>query len=191
MLADRIGIPQLREMAGRSERVVADIELSELQRIADLLSRESADGSYRLRIEAQFADHGRGYPELECHVSGRLPLDCQRCLGLLDWNIDLDFRLAIVQSDAELDTVTDRFDAIVADEHGFSLADAVSDEVLGSLPLAPVHADSNRCVTDSEYIRAKLVATPAEHEPEQVNRPFADLDVLVKQGKQAGDTDSN
>ncbi len=191
MLADRIGIPQLREMAGRSERVVADIELSELKRIADLLNRESADGNYRLRIEAQFADHGRGYPELECHVSGRLPLDCQRCLGLLDWIVDLDFTLAIVESDAELDTVTDRFDAIVADEHGFSLAEAVTDEVLSSIPLAPMHTESSRCVTDSEYMHAKLAANPAEGEPEQVNRPFANLDALVKQGKQAGDTDNN
>ncbi len=193
MLADRIGIPQVREMAGRSERVVAYIELSELERIADLFSRESADGGYRLRVEAQFADHGRGFPELECHVDGRLPLHCQRCLGLLDWNVELDFSLAIIQSDAELDTVTDKFDAIAAGEHGFSLTEVVTDEVLGSLPLAPMHADGKQCLADNDYIGAASDGddNQAEQKAEQVNRPFANLDSLVRQGKQAGNTDKN
>ena len=151
MVADRIGITQLRDMAGRSERVVADIELFELERIADLLNRESADGDYRLRVEAEFADHGRGFPELECKVSGVLPLNCQRCLELLNWDVQLDFGLAIVATEAELDRVAEKFDAVIADEHGFSLADAVVDELLGSLPLAPAHSAQDRCEIDSEY----------------------------------------
>jgi len=192
MLADRIGITQLRDMAGRSERVVADIELAELERIADLLNKESADhGCYRLQVEAQFADHGRGFPELVCKVSGTLPLNCQRCLTLLDWEVDLDFSLAIVATESDLERVAERFDAVVADEHGFSLADAVTDELLGSLPLAPTHIDREQCAVEAGYLQAAPADDGGAAEKEQLNRPFANLASLVGRGSKTGDTDSN
>ncbi len=196
MLADRIGIPQLRDMAGRSERVVTVIELVELERIADLLNQEWVDnksansGRYRLQVEAQFADHGRGFPELVCQVSGILPLSCQRCLSLLDWDVALDFRLAIVAAESDLDHVTERFDAVVADEHGFSLVEAVTDELLGSLPLAPTHSDRTQCAVAEQYIQAVPDDDRAARK-EQVNRPFANLATLVGRGSKTDDMDSN
>lgn len=197
MLADRIGIPQLRDMAGRSERVVADIELAELERIADLLNKESVDcesvnsGRYRLQVEAQFADHGRGFPELDCKVSGMLPLNCQRCLTLLDWEVALNFSLAIVATESDLQRVTERFDAVVADEHGFCLVEAVTDELLGSLPLAPAHTDRTQCAVVAEYMQVAAADDDGAAEKEQLNRPFANLASLVGRGSKTGNKDSN
>lgn len=178
MHTDRIGIPQLRDMAGRSERVVADIKLVELERIADLLNQESADGDYRLRVDAKFVDHGRGFPEMECKVSGVVPLNCQRCLELLDWDVQLDFSLAIVATEAELERVAEKFDAVVAGEHGFSLTDAVVDELLGSLPLAPAHSKQDGCEIDSKYMHA--ADDGGVTDKDKPNRPFANLASLVK-----------
>jgi len=198
MLADRIGFPQLRDMAGRSERVVADIELVELERIADLLNRESVDlsadasgSSYRLKVEAVFADHGRGFPELEGRITGKLPLNCQRCLHLLEWDVDCSFSLAILETEADIDRVDDRFDAVVADEHGLCLADAVKDELLGSLPLAPVHEQQSDCEAVDEYIQVAEDEKPTAVGNEKLNRPFAGLAALVGRDGQDGDTDNN
>ncbi|MBT8422282.1 MAG: DUF177 domain-containing protein, partial [Gammaproteobacteria bacterium] len=180
MLADRIGIPQLRDMAGRSEQVVADVALADLERIADLLSDASGSdsgGEKALHVEAKFADHGQGFPEVECHVTGQLPLVCQRCLDTVEWDLDLKFRLAIVTSEADLERVTEKFDAVVADEHGFDLKDAITDEILSDLPLAPAHAELKDCVAVAEYLAD--VSDPAQGESEKVNRPFADLGNLL------------
>jgi len=202
MLADRIGFPQLREMAGRSERVVADIELAELERIADLLNLGSADlsldsssdargGSYRLKLEAGFADHGRGFPELEGRITGKLPLNCQRCLNLLEWDVDCDFSLAILETEADLERVDDRFDAVVADEHGFCLVDTVTDELLSSLPFVPVHQQQSDCDAVDEYLQVARDEKSAASGSEELNRPFAGLAGLVTGDGQKGDTDNN
>jgi len=196
MLADRIGIPQVRDLAGRSELLVADIALAELPRIADLLNTDvalvntTADAELpkALHVEAQFADHGQGFPEVQCRVTGSLPLNCQRCLSLLQWDVQVDFTLAIVSTEAELLRVTERFDAVVADEHGFSLLDAVTDELLGSLPLAPMHAEATDCSAVQEYLSGEEEASP---DSGQINRPFAELASLVGRNAKAGNTDSN
>lgn len=177
MLADRIGIPQLRDMAGRSERVVADVALADLERIAELLSDSFVDDERSLSVEAKFVDHGQGFPEVECRVRGQLPLVCQRCLGSVEWEIDIDFRLAIVMNEADLERVTEKFDAVVADEHGFDLRAAITDEVLSDLPLAPMHDDPGGCTGVEKYMAESAAA--AQPESEKVNRPFADLGSLL------------
>lgn len=183
MLADRIGIPQLREMAGRSERVVADVALADLERIAELLSDSFVPDERSLRVEARFADHGLGFPELECHVSGRLPLVCQRCLASVEWEIDMDFRLTIVTSEADLERVNEKFDAVVADEHGFDLRAAITDEVLSDLPLAPMHRHPGECADVEKYM-AETVKTE-QPDGGKVNRPFADLgNMLGRDGQE-------
>jgi len=176
MLFDRIGITQLRDMAGRSERVVADVALADLHRIADLLSNSVA-GDRVLTVVAQFGDHGHNFPEVDCHVTGELPLVCQRCLNTVEWNTDLKFRLAIVTSESDLDRVTEKFDAVVADEHGFDFGAAMTDEIIGALPLAPAHADRSECAVMTKYLAEDGAAEPSESE--KTNRPFADLGNLL------------
>jgi uncharacterized protein len=197
MLAERIGFPQLRDMAGRSERVVADIELAELERIADLLNPDSADLSagngsgYRLTVEAGFVDHGRGFPELEARITGKLPLNCQRCLHLLEWDVDCTFSLAILETEADLERVDDNFDTVLTDEHGFCLVDTVTDELLGSLPIAPVHQQRADCPVADEYMQTAGDESSAAVSDTKLNRPFAGLAALVGRDDQDGNSDNN
>jgi len=185
MLADRIGIPQLRDMAGRSERVVADVALADLERIADLLSDSFVADKRSLRVEAQFADHGQGFPEVECIVKGQLPLVCQRCLNTVEWDVDIAFRLAIVVSETDLERVTEKFDAVVAGEHGFDLKDAVTDEVLSDLPLAPAHTDQKDCAAVAGYLADG--EDSGQSQDDELNQPFADLSELLKNKSLKGD----
>ncbi len=117
-----------------------------------------------------------------CSVSG---VSC-RWTGLL-----IDFRLAVIGSEAELERVPDRFDAVVADEHGFSLAEAVADELLGSLPLAPCHADLADCGAVTAYLLGGEGDAETPDAGQETNKPFAGLADMVA-GKAVKDgTDQN
>lgn len=205
MLADHIGIPQLREMAGRSEQVSGEVGLRDLSRLAALLYADA--DKQRIEVQLRFHRGAQGFPEISGKASGSIELRCQRCLGALAWPVDLEFQLAVVESDSDVEEVARPFDTLVAGEHGIELAKLVEDELLGSLPLAPMHEDFAVCAApdfpghsqdhekvDDEKANAKApgdsaAAIESAAENEETHRPFAGLATLLNSGAKGGNTD--
>jgi uncharacterized protein len=84
----------------------------------------------------------RGSLFLRLTISGEVGLTCQRCLGEMPYAVELERTLYLARNEAEmerLDALPDS-DAIQAGET-LGLVELVEDEVLLSLPLAPMHAE--------------------------------------------------
>ena len=116
MLADHIGVPQLRDLASRSEQIVDKVDVRDMSRVGDLLHSAQDSGldtaSGKLNIEIGFHGGMQGFPEISLKVSGKLAISCQRCLGLLEWPVDLGFHLVVVESDSDLDSIAEPYDAV-------------------------------------------------------------------------------
>lgn len=83
----------------------------------------------------------RERPVLRLKVSGRLPLQCQRCLQLLDFELVLDSTLRLVPAamlDAEMSDDPDEPDCVAASTE-LDLAALIEDEILLALPAYPRH----------------------------------------------------
>jgi len=192
MLVDHIGIPQLRDMAKRSEEIAGEIGLNQFPRLAAILYPEAGAGDSHVDVRFRFRNGAQGFPEISGTVSGVLELSCQRCLGALDWPLELVFQLAVVESEADIEEVAEPFDTLVAGEHGIRLAEVIEDEFLSSLPLAPVHQNITDC-TDAELLETKLVykrddsGVDAGEAVADTNQPFAGLAAMLKHD--ADDTD--
>jgi len=177
MLADHIGVTQLRDLASRSEHLSETLSVSEMRRLAGLLypGPQLEDPTLDLRIE--FLGGVQGFPELKGHLKGKLSLLCQRCLGGFTWEVDEDFRLIVIDSEEDFDEVIEPFDAVVAGEHGICLTEIVEDEILGSLPLAPMHGTRDDCKLIAEIEISDQDAIAPEVE---TNKPFGALADLMK-----------
>jgi len=192
MLVDHIGIPQLRDMAKRSEEIAGELGLNQFPRLAALLAPEAGASDSQVDVRFRFRNGVQGFPEISGTVSGVLELSCQRCLGALEWPLELAFQLAVVESDADIEEVAEPFDTLVAGEHGIRLAEVIEDELLSSLPLAPVHQSIADC-TDAELLETKIVYKRDDSEAEageaeaDTNQPFAGLAAMLKH--EADDTD--
>ena len=192
MLVDHIGIPQIRDMAKRSEEITDHVRLIELPRLQEILYSEEGAPDSRIDVRIRFRSGAQGFPEISGNVSGLLRLRCQRCLGALDWPLNLEFRLAVLESDADIAEVAEPFDSLVAGEHGIKLAEVVEDEVLSSLPLAPVHEKIADC-QDAELLETKIVCEQddflanTDQAVGKTNQPFAGLANMLKHV--ADDTD--
>ncbi len=84
----------------------------------------------------------RGSLSLHVSINGAVGLTCQRCLGSMPYTVEVERTLYLARNEAELerlDALPDS-DAIQAGER-LSLVELVEDEVLLSLPLAPMHAE--------------------------------------------------
>lgn len=113
------------------------IPLAELSRLADVLVETNGEVEYSLSGELGLDRQ----PRLRLVASGVLRLRCQRCLGAMDWPLDIESVLQLVRPgalipDGELEI--DEFDAIeaMADMDVLSL---VEDEIVLAVPIAPRH----------------------------------------------------
>ena len=183
MLADHIGIPKLRDMASKAERLLVDVRLTDLPRVAVLLYPEIDVSDEPISLRFDFRRSTQGLPIINGSASGFIDLQCQRCLGLLRWRIDLAFSLTVA--------VSEPFDTVLASDGGISLLELTEDELLASLPLAPMHDSLAACNLQDlldrgagnsldELLVGDIQSALAEH-ADEIRRPFAGLSLLLKQ----------
>lgn len=140
------------------ERWMAPVTLIDLPRLTalrdELRPGEAADASVRGAADASMSggDAGAvldasvwverdrlGLVHLRMHIAGRVVLTCQRCLQGLDWRIDLDADVLVVEPGRVPER--DDLEFIEVDERGaLDLFDAIDEELLLALPVIPRHA---------------------------------------------------
>lgn len=173
MLAERIGSSQLAELAAQGASLSGSLHAADLPRVHAVLARGAPDGTLAARVD--FSGGPESFPVVAIEVQGVLPLVCQRCLGAVAWPVNVAVTLTAVPGEAATQELSDPFDSVLLDSDGtLHLRDAVEDEILATLPLAPLHADRRDC-------RAGAVAGESAAAA-QVHRPFADLGTLLGRG---------
>ena len=68
----------------------------------------------------------------------RLRLVCQRCLGPLEFPVDVDVELELSESAAEIEKAEDDVDRVLA-TRSMEVAALVEDELILTLPFSPKH----------------------------------------------------
>ena len=84
----------------------------------------------------------RGKPGLRLAVNGSVRLECQRCLGNVDWPLQFEARLELASGEAEILAADDDIERVVAGRD-MNVAALVEDEVILALPIAPKHEQCN------------------------------------------------
>lgn len=155
------------EFAEKSLQIHGRIALLDLERLSDTLF--SRDGELVYSLKGRINPQGK--PQLDLQVSGKLQLVCQRCLGAMPFDLDAEAHLVLVPNEEAVPVDADEqddVDYIVGNQHQ-SVASLIEDEVLLSLPLAPVH-ESDDC------------AAPINRAQEQKESPFKVLQGLKGSG---------
>ena len=80
----------------------------------------------------------RGKPGLRLAVTGSVRLECQRCLGEVEWPLRIETQLELAVAEAEMLAADDDIDRVVAG-HDMNVAALVEDEVILALPMVPKH----------------------------------------------------
>ena len=127
------------EFARAEQELRGSLPVTSLARLQDGLF--DASGSIEFVIKG--GRDGERRPILALEVSGSLHLQCQRCLGLLDYPLRLFNPLRLVRQGenggAEADD-PDAPDCIEANS-ALDVAVLIEDEILLSLPFAPRHTE--------------------------------------------------
>ena len=123
------------EFARSGRNVGGLLGLVDLPRAAEML------GSARIEYRLQGFVGTSGRPMLRLKLTGVIGVQCQRCLGALDLEIDREavFELRPAESDiSDDDLQNDDLDFLVYDRE-MSVVDLVEDEIILGVPVAPKH----------------------------------------------------
>lgn len=155
------------EFARSAQESSGSVRVSALQRLEDLLY----DSTGSLNYDIRGGRDDRNRPLLAVRVTGALHLQCQRCLGLLDYPLELANTLLVVPAGAQPEDPEDPDapDTIEANEE-LDLVALVEDEVLLSLPLAPRHAEGE-CASRFETQSREGAARSAFEKLAALKRP--------------------
>lgn len=151
------------EFASSSAGLEGVFAVSELPRLHDMLASDAGEVAYALKGGRD----EQGRPTLQVSVRGRLQLRCQRCLEPMAFDVDVQERLVLAATLAEIDAEPSDAsgpDRVVAGRE-MPVRDLIEDELLLAVPYAPRHES--------------CAAHPA-HEEREPSSPFANLRGLMR-----------
>jgi len=128
------------EFAQTGQSLRGDLPIPELTRLRDSL----ADVLGKIEFVVKGGLDGRRRPTLSVEVSGVLHLQCQRCLGVLDYPLRISSTLLLVSPSGVAAEDLEAEDAEwIEASTTLDVTELVEDEILLSLPYAPRHVDES------------------------------------------------
>lgn len=128
-------------MVERHEALSGELDVRKLETASESLAEGTGPANVAWHIAGIRNDDGR--PALELTLRGALPLTCQRCLETFEWPLQQQTHVLLARDDAELkalDETTD--DEVILGSKPIGAHALVEDELLLSMPFAPVHPDA-------------------------------------------------
>jgi uncharacterized protein len=137
-----------------------------------------------VKVELEFGKQGKRM-FLQGGISGKASLQCQRCLQAMTQEIDHQFRLGLIYSEAEIDGLLPGEEPLIIDynEEALRLAEIIEDELELLLPMVVKHP-ADQCQTGMKSVKeADLIAEQIESDQSETKtskNPFAVLADLKK-----------
>ena len=128
------------EFARASQELRGSIPVARLSRLEDCLSDTSGALTYVVRGGR---DEERR-PILQLDITGELRLQCQRCLGPLEYPLHVSNTLLLVRPGEDLSVNAEDPEApdCIEANPALDVAALIEDEILLSLPFAPRHGEN-------------------------------------------------
>lgn len=177
------------ELADAGQVVEVEEELARFAQLAqvvaaDLASLDAGDVPRKwrqepvaIRLAFGWADPGRRYPLLEGHVAARVPAVCQRCLGPMELDLDVDLKLVLMRA-GEAAPAAEDLEAWEIEEATIRPLDIVEEALIMAMPLSAMHGAGEACKSPAD---TALAATADSI------RPFADLRSMLASGRNGGE----
>lgn len=160
-------------LAQREEHLQGAIPLKQMKRLTSVLS--SADGD--VFIDVIFSIDINRVVLVKGQIKTDTKLICQRCMGVMDFPVIIDFQLAFTRSEIEMERLPEGYEATLIEETPMMLSDIIEDEILLTLPPIPKHLDESCSSNETEEDWGSKKTNETNTENVKRDNPF---DVLAR-----------
>lgn len=103
-------------------------------------------------------------------------LECQRCLEVYSHPLSVEFKLVLVQSEAEAEHLADEYEPLLTDREQIRTAELIEDELMLALPIVAMHANEDDCSVQLDRQQGMADEAAEQHKP----NPFEALKALKR-----------
>jgi uncharacterized protein len=157
------------KLAARAEHLEGLMSLDGFARLADAVGPQSGDS----RVWLDFGVDDQGQREIRGRLEADLQLPCRRCLFPMAQQVESEFLLGMVTSDALATELPSTHEPVVVENEQLSLLTVIEDELILSLPQVVYHDEA-----DCRVSRDQL-SSGAEAE-QSVGPPTSPFEVLKR-----------
>lgn len=129
-------------------------QVRDIPRISRLASNQDSTVDVKLNFSLE---EGR-IPCIKGEIKLDLALTCQRCLDEINVHLEPKFQLAFLKQQGE--TLDASFEIILNTSEEFSTIEFITDEVLISVPMAPMHEHQCTSYQDTQLINEQKCKNP-------------------------------
>jgi uncharacterized protein len=115
----------------------------------------------------------QGVAVAELTMQGAATLECQRCMQPMQLPIGTQVRVGLLASEADIERLPADLEPMLAPGGRVSIGELITEELLLTLPIVPLHAGSVPCTPPPG-------AAAGDERASGTHKPFARLDELLK-----------
>jgi len=161
----------VRKVFDQDAKFSGSLGLERLPRFSDCLASTHCKVWANLRFCTD-----TGHRVILGDISANADVSCQRCLEPVSIELGDEIKLAVLDSEEQLETLEERWEPWIIDDPKIQLASLVEEQLMLCLPLVSYHPDPN-CVEALGYQQPQSAAGTGDREAGAEN-PFAVLKVL-------------
>ena len=135
-----------------------EISLTGLYQISDFprISEIASNKKDNIRADLSFYLKNSKTPCVDGIIELDIVLPCQRCLDDLSLALKVNFNLAFVRHDQQSEELNSHHEIYVIEEEELATHDLISDEILLSIPMVPMHDyDCTKESNEQEIVEGK------------------------------------
>ena len=106
-------------------------------------------------------------------------MQCQRCLGPIEWEAETSIDLLLIESLGQSKTGPSSVNTIAVNSDGLSIEKIVEDEILSMIPMSLMHNKVALC-ENNDTLSLFLAESDESNDNHQKNKPFSELEKLLK-----------
>ena len=148
-------------------------------RLSHFLIDDKQTNGNQISINLEFFTEKSIYPKINGSISASLTMQCQRCLGPVEWEAETSINLLIIESLNQSKTGPSSVNTIMVNSDGLSIEKIVEDEILSMIPMSLMHNKVALC-ENNDTLSLFLTVSNQSDGKIQKNKPFSRLDQLLK-----------
>ncbi len=153
------GIPErikLFKFASKALIFSQTYQVKDFPRISALVSNQDTP----VDVELNFSIENNRIPCITGKVELDVALTCQRCLEEVKIHLQPKFQLAFVQNEQQSEELDPNFETIENADEEFSSIEFITDEVLITIPMSPMHEHECASYKDTTPIKEQKRENP-------------------------------
>ena len=165
-------------LARNGLRLEGEIPVKTMKRLSNALRDDSGSVDVNVKFDL---DKVLGTPFMAGNFKTSLALTCERCSEDMQYNVDINCSLGIVNSETKVEGLAEQYEPwVINNDEPVLLSSIVEDELILAIPLVPKH--EHRCLPDEVWVSGKEFEESDEdiEKNKQETSPFAILSQLKK-----------